>query len=721
MAHSCQGSYFGVTRDEFVKRLEAQDYDFLNSTDLSPDRVRQAADFGPGTLYYLSFIFRQLSRHEMVEECLRGQWESGAIPYEALTAAQLASFLVEREKYSEAEDFAREALARYKQPAATPAPMVPPPSAMSQSVLYQSVKESYITALYWQKKDREVLAFLKEHFPIPDDILLSDYPEVFLYKAVSSGRQRQEGWNSMAMTLFLKKRRNEVHTRYMAFLTEEKGLLESFQRDEQEIIRAKAALAGEKYTEAATIYNSILGRLAPGYFSGTSLLFDFGVSCVSGKPAAAHVQLILAVAKKLEGQSYWEAIEQAGKVSQAARDYATAYNLYKSVFEKTPDMEMKKRALWRIFDISLEADGIDEKTIFLQYIPLITDTEYYTDVIDEFLTDLVRKKDYAFIIRLAPILQQRVPVWLRAKVSYLAGRSIIQSQGQLSIPVKNAQAAAFFKDTISSWPQGYYAWLSIHLLAEETAYKKQVLPRTVVHSRLSEQESILLGFLKFGLYSQAYDMFLDTEEDYPESFYSHFADQFGIRRQFFQAIQVLELLRDNNPGLLSERDFLWLYPRGFQPLVVQFAQLNGLDETLVYSLVRRESAFSPSIVSSAGAVGLAQLMPETARGIAANLKITSYNLENPEDNLRFGTWFIADLKKRFITVPLVLSGYNAGPAATKRFRDSYGNLPDDLFVEAIDFAETRNFIKNIFANHVMYSILYSDKPIKNSVDLFFRF
>jgi soluble lytic murein transglycosylase-like protein len=739
MADSCQNSFFGIAKEELVGKLEAQDYGFLNSNEITRDNLRQAAAFGPGTLYYLSFIFRDLSKFDYAGDCLRIQWELRAAPYAALAASELAQFQVERGKYGEAESFAREALARDNPPlptaapAATPsptpasaAPSPTPPSALSPTALYRNVRKAYVAALYYQKKDREVLSRITEFFPGNDEALLADDPEVFLYKAVSSGRLKLEGWNRLAMTLFLKLRRNPVHAAYVTFLAEEKGMLESFSRDEQEIIKAKAALAQDKFIDAASLYSAVFPRLGSIYFSGTTLLFDFGVSCVSGRPAAANVQLILAAAKKLEGRSYWEAIEQAAKVSQAIRDYATGDSLYRAVYEKSPDPDMKKRALWRILDIAMEAGGIDEKAVFAQFLPKISDPDYFTDVLEDLLTTLVRNKDFAALTRLAPVLQEHAPVWMRAKVSYLAGRAILQGQGSqgpgaLTIPVKNSQAIAYFKDAISSWPQGYYALLSTHLLGEDATYKKQVSAKPTTHTQISEQESILLGYLKFGLYARAYALFQKTENEYPESFYSYFADQYGTRDRYFHAIQVLEMLRDKNPAALTEQDYRRLYPRAFQPLVKQFAELNGLDETLVFSLVRRESAFHPTIVSSAGAIGLAQLMPGTAKNIADILKMASYDMENPEDNLRFGTWFLADLKKKFATVPLILSGYNAGPVATKRFRDTYGNLPDDLFVEALDFAETRNFIKNIFINHVMYSVLYSDRTLKDSVAFFYRF
>lgn len=162
-----------------------------------------------------------------------------------------------------------------------------------------------------------------------------------------------------------------------------------------------------------------------------------------------------------------------------------------------------------------------------------------------------------------------------------------------------------------------------------------------------------------------------------------------------------------NPRLLRV-----IYPFPFRNLVVPEALDQGLDPHLVAGLIRRESAFSPVVVSGAGATGLMQIVPATGRALARGAGLRSFDaglLTRPEVNIHLGTRFFADLLDRFGgDLPLVLAAYNAGPTRANEWR----RLPEagdpELFTERIPYGETRDYVRYVLLHRALYRALYPD-------------
>lgn len=152
-----------------------------------------------------------------------------------------------------------------------------------------------------------------------------------------------------------------------------------------------------------------------------------------------------------------------------------------------------------------------------------------------------------------------------------------------------------------------------------------------------------------------------------------------------------------------------MYPRAFREAVEQLSAEVKLDPFFAWSIMRRESAFRPDVVSTADARGLMQVIPPTARAIAKELKLEQPapdDLYNPQLNVRFGTWYLAALWKRFGHPVLVAAAYNAGPAPVVRWASTRGALPLDEWVEEISIKETRAYVKQVAADLFIYRSLY---------------
>lgn len=151
-----------------------------------------------------------------------------------------------------------------------------------------------------------------------------------------------------------------------------------------------------------------------------------------------------------------------------------------------------------------------------------------------------------------------------------------------------------------------------------------------------------------------------------------------------------------------------IYPRPYESAVRDASKQNRLQPDLIYAIIRQESAFHPTVVSPAKAVGLMQLIPPTARNVAKELEV-DYDpllLRSPVYNIRFGSYYLRKVLDTFGgRVELGAAAYNAGPGAVSRWLESGEGLPADVWVARIPYEETRNYVSRVVGNHARYAYL----------------
>jgi soluble lytic murein transglycosylase len=159
-------------------------------------------------------------------------------------------------------------------------------------------------------------------------------------------------------------------------------------------------------------------------------------------------------------------------------------------------------------------------------------------------------------------------------------------------------------------------------------------------------------------------------------------------------------------GLFNDYDLL--YPRPYDTQVRKGATLSGLPQDLIYAIIRQESLYQPDARSSAGALGLMQLLPETARHTARTWRLpapTRSSLLEPSVNVPLGSAYLRGLLDRSSgQASLAIGGYNAGPGAVRRW------LPDspmamDVWVENIPYNETRNYVQKVSWHMIVFGWL----------------
>ncbi len=170
----------------------------------------------------------------------------------------------------------------------------------------------------------------------------------------------------------------------------------------------------------------------------------------------------------------------------------------------------------------------------------------------------------------------------------------------------------------------------------------------------------------------------------------------------------------------SSEDWGFIFPRVFEEDIRKQSSKAGIDPWVVSSIIRQESAFNPRARSSVDALGLMQLLPVTAQKEAKILGKDSFQTEDlydPDTAIEFGTSNISRLLKIFDKSYICsFAAYNAGIPPVKLWMKQYGTTYPFAFIERITYKETRDYVKKLLRNYVMYRRLYEkEMPVLASL------
>ncbi|HLC17364.1 MAG TPA: transglycosylase SLT domain-containing protein [Thermodesulfovibrionia bacterium] len=252
---------------------------------------------------------------------------------------------------------------------------------------------------------------------------------------------------------------------------------------------------------------------------------------------------------------------------------------------------------------------------------------------------------------------------------------------------------------------GYYAFLARAKLGiKEVPYaieeKTPAKPQAQVYTLIEELQS--LGMDEDAIDELAAKSNKTISPD--ESVY--LAHQALNMEQYRRTIVIANKINGHEHLYLS-------YPKAYWTIVSSEAGRNGLDPNLALAIMREESLMDSRALSPAGAYGLMQLMPSTAKGVAAKLNMqcpSNSDLYRPEINIKLGTYYLSRLLRDYGEHHLAIASYNAGKAPVNRWLRQAGNTGFDEFVEDISYKETRAYVKRVLRSYWEYSKISGSVP-----------
>ncbi|WP_322816303.1 transglycosylase SLT domain-containing protein [Chloroflexus sp.] len=305
--------------------------------------------------------------------------------------------------------------------------------------------------------------------------------------------------------------------------------------------------------------------------------------------------------------------------------------------------------------------------------------------------------------------------------------------GRVAKQMGDEAATFFFQQAIQAAPESYYAVRaaeesgtitagSIPVAAPIGNDDWAVLSDWVLSWASGETDPGLVGIAEraqllreVGLYTEAHGEWLDglrRAGDSPLNLLAlaQAAYQAGATYPALLAAERINRLAPTTAAPIPTALLRLRFPTPYVDVVQREATAFGVDPFLLYALIRQESLFQPNATSWVGARGLTQVMPDTGRGIAQNLGISDFNLDDlyrPHVSIRFGAFYlgrrISDMNG---SLHGALAAYNGGLGNAQRWANGTVVGDPDRFVESIDFAETRNYVWAVYAFYGVYRGLY---------------
>ncbi|MCL2211074.1 MAG: lytic transglycosylase domain-containing protein [Treponema sp.] len=413
---------------------------------------------------------------------------------------------------------------------------------------------------------------------------------------------------------------------------------------------------------------------------------------------------------------------------------AKAVSLFEQALVDAPDLNQQDACIWYMLDSIITGPSAGYIVLLEKYVSKWHRGSYYNDIMERFLFKLISGREWSNVVKTFALIQNintgnfvTSYAWVIARLieyDYLSA-----SDSRLAAQIANTQAAdssAYYRiayDTgiIFSIPAFYYRALSADALelpffelAEESA-------DDIPASEYSQCLQFLLDFFNNGAADYSVSYLRAVEKDLTPGEIRVLAQVYDREGMYPQSMRLSTLYIYMDGYNRDRRNWELMFPRPFKELIELYADQYNFEPSLLYGLTRSESAFRSAVVSHAGAVGLMQLMPSTAKDTADRLRRAggpdyadtdgSVDSTNPELNVHIGTFYFSNLMAYFNQeTVLALMAYNGGQNRIRRLRTA-SRLPVDLFIETVPILETRDYGKRVLGAARVYQELYYGKAV----------
>jgi soluble lytic murein transglycosylase len=576
-----------------------------------------------------------------------------------------------------------------------------------------------LEALYWQEEDRDLLSVLeqrqRQQAPWDD--------ELDLFRAVASHRLQIAEWRQLFVELFFDRGTSGLHARAYAYL-EREGELSGFEPGVSLFFEGKDLLYRGQNAQAVEKIRNALRSLGMRRPDMEIVVRELGAAYFAVARHDEGARALLTISEDLSPSARLAALEMAGRLYRKGGSASRAEQLLLEVIRNTGEPEQRDRSLWFVLDMAAQ-DSTDRLIRGIEeFAPLWTEARYFNDLLERQVSSLVAHRDWSGLLSLYTALKGYGSPDIMARLAYLAGRSV--SLGLVDASDIALSAQALYLEARGAGAATYYRFLAETALAdlgfpvtwnlEESGGGMSAAASVDLEQPPSD---VIRGYFDYGLDNRGAELLRAHWRSVSAELLFDAAVLLNTRGEFLPSIRLMNLYVLRSADVVARSDLQLLYPRAYRQWLEEVALSEDLPTPTFFALVREESYFDPRIVSRSGAVGLTQLMSETAADSARFLRMEQYDLRDPEQNLRLGGRHFSRLYSRLEDIPKALMAYNAGLTRLRRWERSFAGLPSDLLAEAAPYPETRNYVRKILVSAVYYAALYYEGSLEQTVLSFF--
>ncbi|MDR0569085.1 MAG: lytic transglycosylase domain-containing protein [Spirochaetaceae bacterium] len=436
-----------------------------------------------------------------------------------------------------------------------------------------------------------------------------------------------------------------------------------------------------------------------------------------------------------------------GRIERRRRNYPQSAVYFKSSLPFAPDPIQEDAAIWYILDVLRSIKPENLLSGVHTYLERRHDPAYFSDILDHLCRYLTVNRRWSDMLNVFPLIRFFADGSTMAKYAYILGRAAAENyispeeaaealcagdMGSLSSPEerKTAIIRTFFRIAFEEANASfYYRAMSAAKLGDAVTFSAGAVAGSSAdsvsgaaeapHFSDKEEMEFLLGFFEYRAGAHSFSYIKSAQDRLSALELRAIAQALTDGGFWLEAIRLVNAYILREDYTVSPEDMRLYYPRAYSGIIEKNAADLGIPPEMLYGLIRTESAFDAGIQSHAGAVGLTQLMPATAKEEAERIRkrggpnyADALDLRDPNMNVHIGASYLAFLLHLMKSPMQALLSYNGGYNRVRQWRAGEPKFPEDLFLETLEFLETREYGKRVLGAAAAYGYLYFDMTME---------
>jgi soluble lytic murein transglycosylase len=479
-------------------------------------------------------------------------------------------------------------------------------------------------------------------------------------------------------------------------------------------------------------YGEALLKLRPALSDGGSLFFCYPDLIADLGRAYQYTpslrdegaRLFKSWTELLDGQKEDETVKSskffvnfyAGRIERERTQYAESTEYFKRALEFAPNDLQSDACHWYMLMNTMAGSPAAAMRQALADMSRWKDIDYFSDVLDSLACYFIGRRQWDNILELLHGLEVIGTGRSLAQYAWIVGRAVQKGYIKAERNVESFFRIAFDKGNDSFY---YRAMAASALGIPFTVEEDRSSAETQDNSGPGSELEFLLGFFEYSASAFALPYIQSVEKDLSPAELRKVAEALTASDRWKNSLELVSRYTDRKNYELARQDLFLLFPQPYKELIEKYAGEAELGAEILYGLIRTESYFVSDAVSRSGAVGLVQLMAPTAADMAGRIarsggrdyRIPEINLKDPETSIHIGSFYLRYLVEQMGNPMLALLAYNGGMGRVRRWlaadsQQAGGALPHDLFLESIEFSETREYGRRVLSAASVYGYLY---------------